>query len=344
MVNYLWRRRALIRKELARVCRCCPEPWGACAKRFGAYLPLCSAPCSAARNSVRRAWGFSPWAAMPRPLAPGVSGTVLASVAAIAPWAPMEDEASRPMATVPVYALPPEAFREARWFAAEQRVSLARTGISRPTHALEAPGSYRVVQVGLDSLYLRAISAVCCARFTTRRHRGARSRPGRGARVPNLSLSSLELWLGWAPARGAAGGSLLRRDREALGPFPPPWGMARPALCPPRSRACANFGGRPCRNGAGPEPFAPDLSLLHEERVPFAANWKLYVENHVDWLHLWHLHENTLGAFDHPWGQITQAGPHWLSFETHDDARLRALGARMKRWRPSQAWRSLSRR
>ena len=57
------------------------------------------------------------------------------------------------MATAPAYALPPEAFREDRWFAAEQRwIFGAHWNFVAHASALEAPGSFRVVQVGLDSL------------------------------------------------------------------------------------------------------------------------------------------------------------------------------------------------
>ena len=35
------------------------------------------------------------------------------------------------------------------------------------------------------------------------------------------------------------------------------------------------------------------------ETVPLKCNWKLYIENHIDWLHLWYLHEATLKQYEH---------------------------------------------
>ena len=46
-----------------------------------------------------------------------------------------------------------------------------------------------------------------------------------------------------------------------------------------------------------------------------ACNWKLFVENHVDVLHLWYLHARTLGAADHDRFTWWQSGPHWGSYE-----------------------------
>ena len=50
------------------------------------------------------------------------------------------------------------------------------------------------------------------------------------------------------------------------------------------------------------------------------ANWKLYVENHVDWLHLWYVHADTLSAYSHSEGERRTFGKHWISFEPSTDA------------------------
>ena len=160
------------------------------------------------------------------------------------------------MATVPVYALPPEAFREARWFAAEQRwVFGANWNFVAHASALEAPGSYRVVQVGLDSLVLvRDQRGVLRAFHNLCRHRGAPLKAGAG-RCASLTCPYHRWSFGLdGRLRGVPQGEAFPDlDREALGLFPRRrGGMAWPALCPPRSRARANFGGGPCRNGAGP--------------------------------------------------------------------------------------------
>ncbi len=62
-----------------------------------------------------------------------------------------------------------------------------------------------------------------------------------------------------------------------------------------------------------------DLSSLVEVNTmahDIEANWKLYIENHVDWLHLWYLHSETLGHYDHAMGERTELGHHWASWES----------------------------
>ena len=44
-------------------------------------------------------------------------------------------------------------------------------------------------------------------------------------------------------------------------------------------------------------------------------NWKLFIENHVDVLHLWYLHVETLGGFDHSQFSHQQFGSNWASYE-----------------------------
>jgi Rieske 2Fe-2S family protein len=62
--------------------------------------------------------------------------------------------------------------------------------------------------------------------------------------------------------------------------------------------------------------YRPDL-LVEVARYRFAlgANWKLFVENHVDVYHLWHLHGESLGAYDHRRAEWSMCGPHWVFYE-----------------------------
>lgn len=50
-------------------------------------------------------------------------------------------------------------------------------------------------------------------------------------------------------------------------------------------------------------------------RVPVACNWKLYIENHIDVLHLWYLHDESLGMYDHTRFLHDKVGLHWVSEE-----------------------------
>jgi Rieske 2Fe-2S family protein len=49
--------------------------------------------------------------------------------------------------------------------------------------------------------------------------------------------------------------------------------------------------------------------------VPLACNWKLYIENHIDVLHLWYLHDESLGMYDHTGFHHERIGRHWVSDE-----------------------------
>ena len=57
------------------------------------------------------------------------------------------------------------------------------------------------------------------------------------------------------------------------------------------------------------------LTLVGVADVPAACNWKLLVENHIDVYHLWYLHRESLGDFDHNQFEHHQLGRNWASYE-----------------------------
>jgi Rieske 2Fe-2S family protein len=67
---------------------------------------------------------------------------------------------------------------------------------------------------------------------------------------------------------------------------------------------------------AGVGPFEPDR-LIEVARHSFElrANWKFFVENHVDVYHLWYLHADSLGVYDHRRARWSSTGPHWVFYE-----------------------------
>jgi Rieske 2Fe-2S family protein len=66
--------------------------------------------------------------------------------------------------------------------------------------------------------------------------------------------------------------------------------------------------------------FHPDqLVEVSDQLHEVQSNWKLYVENHVDWLHLWYLHADSLGHYNHGAGRRHEFGRHWASFEYVSD-------------------------
>jgi len=79
--------------------------------------------------------------------------------------------------------------------------------------------------------------------------------------------------------------------------------------------------------------FEPDrLVEVARHRFELAANWKLFVENHIDVYHLGYLHRESLRAYDHRRAQWTTCGPHWVFYEppcdgvdVHDEQYWRGL-------------------
>ena len=62
--------------------------------------------------------------------------------------------------------------------------------------------------------------------------------------------------------------------------------------------------------------FRPDrLVEVARHRFDLAANWKFFVENHVDVYHLWYLHGGSLGDYDHHAARWEMCGPHWVFYE-----------------------------
>jgi Rieske 2Fe-2S family protein len=70
------------------------------------------------------------------------------------------------------------------------------------------------------------------------------------------------------------------------------------------------------------------LTQVAHEQLEAHCNWKLFVENHLDVLHLWYLHAGTLADFDHQRFEWNQLGRNWVSFEPLkagvDNPRLKA--------------------
>jgi Rieske 2Fe-2S family protein len=82
---------------------------------------------------------------------------------------------------------------------------------------------------------------------------------------------------------------------------------------PDRAAPVRNWlGGLPDLIGA----FRPgELIEVARQRFEVAANWKLYVENHIDVYHLWYLHDESLATYDHPRHRWDDCAPHWSFYE-----------------------------
>ncbi|MEM1434551.1 MAG: aromatic ring-hydroxylating dioxygenase subunit alpha [Pseudomonadota bacterium] len=218
------------------------------------------------------------------------------------------------------YQLPAAAYFEQDWFRREQRQLFRRSwNFVCETRDLASPGAFVTADVGGSPVVvvrgedqvLRAFHNVC-------RHRGARLLDERGQ--CSALICPYHRWqygldgqLTNVPQQ-AEQLPLLDRDR---------WGLLPVAVAEWLGLVFVNpDGAAPAFETwiAGMPTFVADyeparLEVLTEGVFEFAANWKFYVENHVDWYHLWYTHPQTLRMWDHHEGQMHQTGAHWVSFE-----------------------------
>ena len=64
------------------------------------------------------------------------------------------------------------------------------------------------------------------------------------------------------------------------------------------------------------------LTELDQIEYEFDANWKVYIENHIDWYHLWYVHAKTLRNLDHHAGKMHFLGPHFVSYDPYKNPDL----------------------
>jgi choline monooxygenase len=222
--------------------------------------------------------------------------------------------------TKAAYKLPAEAYFDQAWFDKEKLNVFAGSWLfAGLASELPEPGCYKTLSVGFDELMIvRDRTGNLNAFHNTCRHRGARLVSGHGKRstfvcpyhrwgygldgnlrgIPKreqfgdldpkklgLHVASVETWMGLM---------FVHVDEEPVVTFQQ-WSI-----------------------GLADElaPFEVDqLELLKQESFTFDANWKLYIENHVDWLHLWYVHPQTLGSLDHSDGQMMQFGSSFCSYD-----------------------------
>jgi phenylpropionate dioxygenase-like ring-hydroxylating dioxygenase large terminal subunit len=238
----------------------------------------------------------------------------------------------------PRYGLPPEAYFDPAWYAREQRDLFGRTW-NYVGHVVDLPepGSFLTAMLGNDpTVIVRTADGTLEGFVNICRHRGMTIVEGDGGGPTGTCGQSLRCpYHGW---EWDLGGTLLRVPQRRT-QFPDldtsSLGLHRVAVATwggfvfahPDPDAASGFeawlGGFPALCGEYPW---EDLVEIERTRWDLACNWKLYIENHIDWLHLWYLHEDSLGIYDHHAGVIAQAGPHWGSAE-----KLRAAQERTPR-------------
>jgi choline monooxygenase len=216
--------------------------------------------------------------------------------------------------------LPPEAYWSDDWFRLEQREVFARTwNAAGSSEEVAAPGDALVVDAGSDPLVvvrgddgeLRAFHNLCP-------HRGYKLVAASGPLGQSIRCD-YHFW------NFLLDGS-LRHVPQMEGQFPgldkSAWGLKPAAVAEWEGMVlvhpdpAASFDGwlGEFPRWLGSHRPGRYAEVLHTQ-FSAACNWKLFVENHVDVLHLWYLHARTLGEADHDRFEWWQSGPHWGSYE-----------------------------
>ena len=227
----------------------------------------------------------------------------------------------------PAYRLPPEAYYSAEWYERERRDLFGRTW-NLVGHVVDVPqpGDFVTKMVGTEPIVVvRSAEGELVGYVNICRHRGMTIAQGTGDASTGSCGSSLRCpYHGW---EWNLDGSLERvpqrktqfpdLDPSVLGLFPVAvrtW--AGLIFVHPDPTAADTFdqwlGDFPSK--AGDYPW-DDFVEIRRHRAPIACNWKLYMENHIDWLHLWYLHDESLKMYDHHGGEIYTIGDHFASLE-----------------------------
>jgi phenylpropionate dioxygenase-like ring-hydroxylating dioxygenase large terminal subunit len=232
------------------------------------------------------------------------------------------------MSDSPTYLLDPEAYLSEAWFEREQRELFGRSWLFAGLEGdLPAPGDYVAVQAGDTPVVvvrqkdggLRAYHNIC-------RHRGARLVEGTG----NVSAGLSCFYHRWhynldGSLRGipqAEQFPAVQADKPRFGLNPASVGSwngmifvnADPA---PEASLMQWLDRVPDRWG----PWQPDtLFELPRSEVEVEANWKLFIENHIDGYHLAHLHVKSVIGLDHAQQRWEACGRHWMFYEPELEA------------------------
>jgi len=219
------------------------------------------------------------------------------------------------------YKLPAEAYFDQAWLDEEQRKIFGRSWLfAGAASELPDPGCYKTVRVGFDELIvIRDQAGELNAYHNTCRHRGAQLLSGEGQ--CGSIVCPYHKW-GW----GLDGKLRGVPQREQFGDdlIPEELGLHRASVTCWMGLMFVHADETPdvdfeqWSSGLAEElaVFEADkLDLLKQYSFTFDANWKLYVENHIDWLHLWYVHPKTLGQLDHSQGQIMQFGSSFCSYD-----------------------------
>ncbi len=219
------------------------------------------------------------------------------------------------------YLLPASAYTSREWFAREQReLFVKRWSHVGAIEDVSEPGDYFTATVGTapmivvrgDDGELRAFHNIC-------RHRGMTMLDGAG----NCGTGIDCFYHRW---RYALDGDLVRVPQRKE-QFPDIdmalWGLMPGSIAvweglvfvhvDPNARPFEQVIAGLAANIGTYRPGA--LKQVATRSFLANCNWKLFVENHIDVYHLWYLHAESLGDFDHTQFEYVQVDSDWFSYE-----------------------------
>jgi phenylpropionate dioxygenase-like ring-hydroxylating dioxygenase large terminal subunit len=213
--------------------------------------------------------------------------------------------------------LPVGAYTSQEWFDLEQERLFERCwAFAGMEHELADDGDYLTVAVGRVPIVvvrtehgLRAFHNLC-------RHRGAQLLEGRG----NVGRSISCFYHRWRYGLDGRLTGVPQRDQfpglctDDLGLLPASVstaaGMVFVHVDPAPPIPLDAWLGDIVTSLGSTDPSA--LHALPVERHDLRANWKLFVENHIDGYHLWHLHARSITGLDHRRQRWRASGRHWI--------------------------------
>lgn len=228
---------------------------------------------------------------------------------------------TRARSAPPAFLLPPEAYTSQEWFDREMEHLFGRVwSFAGMTDDLTDPGDYVCVTAGRQPIVvlrdgtgtLRAFHNIC-------RHRGAQLLEGSG----NAGRSISCFYHRWRYELDGALRNVPQPD-QFPGLCKEDWGLKPAAVdswnglmfVHPEPQPDVDLMGWLAGFPDAMGPYRPlELKEIRPLRHQLHANWKLFLENHVDGYHLWHLHARSIKGLDHGAQDWTPTGRHWTFHE-----------------------------
>lgn len=218
------------------------------------------------------------------------------------------------------YLLPPEAYTSQAWFDREQATLFARNWqFACMDDKAAGLGAYVTLDAGREPLVIvRGHDGVLRCFYNLCRHRGVRLLEGTGRLESGISC----FYHRW---QYSLEGSLkaLPQPEQFPGLCRDELGLQAASLQVWNGMVFVNPlpDAPPLLNWLGAmadhmDPWRPgELIPIEHRRMTIRANWKLFIENHIDGYHLWYLHADSVRGLDHPKQTWRPVGPHWAFYE-----------------------------